>query len=285
GTSAADDRGTNGGTYTGSVSLGVAGALNGDPDTAAAFTTNGFVNVPDKPALDPGNQFTIELWFKRGSTTSTTPTLVTKGTNGYQVRFSSNKLYLRKSGVGNVVASTTSYTDTKWHYLDVTKSGASSHIYVDGVDVSGVITDQTIQDTTSVLNIGRSTASSSPEYYEGALDEVAIYPVALTAAQVAAHFSAAPNVVVGPPAPTIGTKPASPTNATTASFGFTDTQAGVSFLCSLDAAAYAACTSPKNYTALAEGSHTFGVEAQDSGGAISAPTTFTWTVDLTPPPA
>ena len=46
-----------------------------------------------------------------------------------------------------------------------------------------------------------------------------------------------------PPAPTIASGPANPTTATTATFAFTDTEAGVTFLCSLDSAAYAACSS------------------------------------------
>src|SRR5205807_448271 len=36
---------------------------------------------------------------------------------------------------------------------------------------------------------------------------------------------------------------------------------------------------------LSEGSHTFSVEAQDAAGNVSAITSFTWTVDTTPPPA
>ncbi len=92
--------------------------------------------------------------------------------------------------------------------------------------------------------------------------------------------SAAP----APPPPTITSSPASPTSLTSASFSFTDSQAGVIFLCKLDAAAFAACTSPKRYTGLAAGSHTFKVKASD-GKKMSATTSFTWKVDLTPPPA
>src|SRR5439155_20383260 len=76
-----------------------------------------------------------------------------------------------------------------------------------------------------------------------------------------------------------------PTTSTSASFTFSG-EAGATFLCKLDAGAFVACTSPQSYPGpLADGSHTFQVEAQDVAGNIGAATSYTWTVDTTPPPA
>lgn len=84
-------------------------------------------------------------------------------------------------------------------------------------------------------------------------------------------------------APTIGSHPADPTNQTSASFSFGDATAGVAFRCSLDGATFAACTSPTTYAGpLAQGSHTFRVEAV-SGSKPSSATSYSWTVDTTPP--
>jgi hypothetical protein len=87
-----------------------------------------------------------------------------------------------------------------------------------------------------------------------------------------------------PPSPTITSKPTSPTNQTSASFSFTDSQAGVSFLCQIDGSAFIACVSPTSYAGLSQGSHTFSVKAQDSASNQSVATPFTWTIDTTPPP-
>ena len=57
-----------------------------------------------------------------------------------------------------------------------------------------------------------------------------------------------------------------------------------SYECKLDAGAFAACSSPKNYTSLADGSHTVSVVARDAvGNWQTSPTTATWTVDTTAP--
>jgi hypothetical protein len=58
----------------------------------------------------------------------------------------------------------------------------------------------------------------------------------------------------------------------------------VKFLCRLDGGAFASCTSPKTYDALAQGAHSFSVEARDAAGNTSGATSVTWTVDTIPPP-
>ena len=68
------------------------------------------------------------------------------------------------------------------------------------------------------------------------------------------------------------------------SFSFSSSESNSSFECSLDSASFADCTSPKNYTGLADGSHTFKVRAKDAAGNIDpTPASRTWTVDTTAP--
>jgi hypothetical protein len=104
--------------------------------------------------------------------------------------------------------------------------------------------------------------------------------VVLTGATLASQLFIAAKA---PSAPVIKTGPANPTSATAATFTFTDTTANVTFQCSLDSAQFSRCLSGQAYSGLANGSHTFRVEAQVGAGLLSAPTTSTWTVDTTPP--
>jgi hypothetical protein len=80
--------------------------------------------------------------------------------------------------------------------------------------------------------------------------------------------------------------PEGPVAVTTATFTFVspDAGAGATFQCALDGSGFTACTSPRTYTNLGAGPHTFEVRVRDAVGNIDpTPATRTWTVDLTPP--
>jgi hypothetical protein len=87
-----------------------------------------------------------------------------------------------------------------------------------------------------------------------------------------------------PPNTFVDSGPAASTNQTTATLTFSSSESGSSFTCRLDGAAFASCTSPMNYSSLAEGSHTFEVKATDATGNTDAtPASRAWTVDTTAP--
>jgi hypothetical protein len=88
-----------------------------------------------------------------------------------------------------------------------------------------------------------------------------------------------------PPETTVDSGPSGTVGLTSASFGFSSSEAGSTFECSLDGAGFASCTSPKSYAGLSEGTHTFSVRATDAAGNTDAtPATRSWTVSTAPPP-
>jgi len=88
-----------------------------------------------------------------------------------------------------------------------------------------------------------------------------------------------------PPSPSIDSAPADPSDSGSAGFAFSDSEAGVSFLCQLDGAGFAPCTGPKSYGGLADGTHSFQLKARDAAGNESAVVGRGWTVDTSPPPS
>ena len=87
---------------------------------------------------------------------------------------------------------------------------------------------------------------------------------------------------VTPPDTTITSGPSGTVDVTAATFGFTSTEAGSTFACTVDGGAPAPCTSGVTFTGLADGPHTFTVAATDpANNTDPTPATRTWTVDTT----
>ncbi len=131
-------------------------------------------------------------------------------------------------------------------------------------------------------------ACTSPKSYSGLSDGP--HTFAVKAVDAAGNESAVSTFAwtvdtTAPPAPTIGSHPSSLSSAQGASFAFSDTEGGVGFQCKVDANPFGDCTSPKSYSGLADGSHTFQVKAIDAVGNESPASTFTWTIDTVAPPA
>jgi large repetitive protein len=90
-------------------------------------------------------------------------------------------------------------------------------------------------------------------------------------------------VDITPPVVTISSAP--PATSTSASAGFVFSVTDGTPACSLDSAAFGACTSSTTmtYSSLSPGPHTFHVRATDAAGNTSAERTHTWTVDVAAP--
>ncbi len=183
GTAAVDSTGGPSGVYRGLVALGQPGAVEGD--TAVGFgPASSQVTVPASRARVTGDQVSVELWLRRART-GVAEGLVASGS--YQVRLdAAGHVCLRKASAANVACSTTALTDTTaFHHVVVTKSGPVVGIYIDGVNVAGPVVNRILATTAGPVTL----ANGAGAFY-GTLDEVAVYNRALSAAEVAAHFSA-----------------------------------------------------------------------------------------------
>ena len=184
----------NDGAYVGGPTLGLDGALAGDDDTAIRVDTifsTMQVRIPDDATLDLGNTFTVEAWVELGTSADAYIARKTDGVDGWQIHVTQGgdvELELASSG-GSFVGSTGTLAAATWYHVVVTKSASTEKVYVNGTDVTTTTGEEglalSFNDTTAPLELGVLFAGN---YIT--LDEVAIYPTALTAAQVAQHYYA-----------------------------------------------------------------------------------------------
>lgn len=197
---AVDQTGNSNGTYTNSagITLGQTGILGGSGDTACQFTSAslGYMAIPDVAAQNVADTFSAEGWVKR-TTGSLIVIYCATASNKLQFDVASGTLRLVWSGVSVICSSTSTISaDGILHHCVATKTGSAVHLYIDGVDVSGSVTNQTVGSNTGGSWIGRAPVSN---YSDGVIDEVALYPTVLTPTQVSNHHAIGSTAPSGQP--------------------------------------------------------------------------------------
>lgn len=192
--------------YGSGVPLGAPGAIPGDPsvgETGAAWTASvtQLANFASGPP-GAGSAFTVESWAKTTNTGIEYTACSPCGSTGMVLGRYTGGLpwaYLATpaGGVINVVA-TSSVTDGAWHQVDYSYDGsghaAGVKIYIDGAPVATTIYGDTLGTGTvtpanSAMYLGDNTAGTTGD--GTALDELSLYPAALSANRIAAHHKAA----------------------------------------------------------------------------------------------
>lgn len=123
--------------------------------------TTQYATVADSNSINLGDNFTIYCWYKRAATTAI-QTIIDRGTNAYMLRINANDyVELVKQGATPLVIATSSLKIndiTTFHQIVVTKNGTDVHIYIDKVDVTGVVNNQTCSNPPTTSDTGTSTA-------------------------------------------------------------------------------------------------------------------------------
>jgi hypothetical protein len=179
------------GTYTGSFSLNNTALLVTDGTLKSVNLTTGYVTVPDNNLLDLGDLLSIGMWFKRVTVDGTDQYLISKGTGAYGIRIrgSDNKIVLSKVGTGDIAASTNAISDTTTsHYLAVQKNGSTVEIWIDGVNVTGAITNQTLTNNAVALNLGREVSGANLPF-KGILGYVSFNNRFLSSAEITRRYN------------------------------------------------------------------------------------------------
>ncbi len=194
GTVADDAVGANEGTYVASPTLGVTGALASDTDTAVTFNgSTQTVTVADSTPLrfDGTKTFSVEVWFKHTADGTFRRLVSCEDPNdgkGWQL-YSANAGYgFKRTGATAQEIATAAGIDTNWHHFVGTYDGTSMRAFIDTAELPGSpLTSAASLPTTSTFTIG--SFANAINYFNGSLDEVAVYNYALTLTQVLAHWN------------------------------------------------------------------------------------------------
>jgi hypothetical protein len=190
--SLADSAGSNAGTATGGITLGVAGAPRGEANTAATFDgVDDAVVVPDAAALRPA-AVSVEAWVRPNAgipnfASVATKTTAATWTDGYGM-FALNggiAFWVDDDDAHRVV--TPALPAGAWSHVVGTYDGSTIKIYVNGALVQSVGHDAAVIHSSSPLLIGNAAGGFG---WAGGLDEVAVYGRGLTATEVAQHYAA-----------------------------------------------------------------------------------------------
>ncbi|HZD73328.1 MAG TPA: LamG-like jellyroll fold domain-containing protein, partial [Actinomycetota bacterium] len=206
GTTAMDSSG-NGrtGLYQGAIALGQPGAIIGDSNTAVRFGgapgNDGYLTTQSTtPVVNP-QTFSLELWFR--TTTTNGGKLIGFGNarTGLSSQFDRH-VYMTNDGrlvfgvwVGGPITlqTTASYNDSRYHQVVATLSSAGMRLYVDGKLIgSGANSVAQAYNgfwRVSGDNLGNWPSRPTNNFWKGLIDEVSIYPTALSAEQVSEHFT------------------------------------------------------------------------------------------------
>jgi len=157
--------------------IGGALELDGDGD---------FVDCGDSPVFDIPVDITVATWVNIAQFDKNWQAIITKGDSSWRLHRSSSSSNIAWGTTGVEPLDLTSVTaidDAEWHHLAGVYDGAQKLLYIDGLlDVSADATGN-ISSNAYNVNIGEN-GEPMGRYLTGLVDDVRIYNVALSAAQI-----------------------------------------------------------------------------------------------------
>ena len=174
------------------VTHGVPGALAGSTDTAVRLN-GGYINVPTSADLSVTGPFTLEAWV-RPTAIGVQQAIVEKydrpAPNGYALRIVDNGVlnaYVLGPTVFTLAAGATALAPNLWHHTVSVYDGSTLTVYLDGFADGMTAVTQPPGAGTDDVRLG-ARGDDTAFRLQGDLDEVALYPIALTAEQVQQHY-------------------------------------------------------------------------------------------------
>ena len=184
GTTVADASGNG---HTGTIT-GATWAATGKYGKALQFNgTSALVTVADAASLHLSSGMTLEAWVNPSTVNANWRDVIYKGNDNFYLEATSTNA--SRPDAGTIAGG--SYADAfgtavlpanSWSHLAETYDGAALRLYVNGTQVASTAHTGTIASSTNPLQIGGDRIYG--QFFAGLIDEVRVYNVALTAAQI-----------------------------------------------------------------------------------------------------
>lgn len=172
----------NDGTHAGTITVNSTGLLASESTKSVLYDGgSGRTSFPDSAALDFGDTFSIEGWFKMVALpgSGVNKTLAMKGDNSWMLACynpsGTARWTLHVPNIGADIVYASSTPDTNTHHLVVTKTGSTRKFYVDGSDVTTLGTNQTCQNTSVAVFVASNQGVS--EFSNVYVHKFALYNV------------------------------------------------------------------------------------------------------------
>jgi large repetitive protein len=183
--------GSQDGTYAG-VTLGATG-IPGSTGTAASFAAGSSVTIMD--SLDP-TAYTIEAWVKAGQIVNQDLFVRTSGAGpgsewSHQIRMLSDgrfEAYTYDGNLKSVTGTTLAQAGQWYHVVATAQDGGMMRLYVNGHEEGTAVAVANMWTGGDRYMLGAQSSGFS--YFNGTLDEVALYPGVLSAERILAHYDA-----------------------------------------------------------------------------------------------
>lgn len=160
--------------------------------------TTALVTIADSASLRLTTAMTLEAWVNPSTVSSAWRDVIYKGDSDYYLEGTSAPSGLPAMGgtfSSNPLYGTEALTTNTWSHLAATYDGATVRLYVNGSQVASRSQTGAIPTSASPLQIGGDSIYG--QFFSGAIDEVRVYNVALTLAQIQADRDTPIGAVAG----------------------------------------------------------------------------------------
>ena len=184
-------------TSTQTVDIALAGIAN---NYSMSFDgSDDYIDVGDNNSLNPTSQLTLSVWVKKiGSGTGSTPAVYSSSKSssnngGFLITLhptsSRFQFYVDTTGSGGwvFIQNNINIVANQWYHIVSTWDGSNIKMYVDGVLQTNTAS---VSQIVYSIDISATIGKYATSYFNGSIDEVAVWNTALTSTQVSEIYNA-----------------------------------------------------------------------------------------------